>query len=163
MSWSTLRADGCPSSTAPRRSGVLFGRCRLTILPLPRPDSPSSRDAPIHGHITSLAVKRTHRKQGIATKLMLAAHEAMKDAFNAEYGGLWALRSQATHSLRHGYSDFFPRFSLQSLPTRTTDRQYRCTFEQATRLPNTCMASPLATFSMTSRLDTTQTARTRTT
>lgn len=30
---------------------------------------------PIRGHITSLAVLRTHRKLGLATKLMLAARE----------------------------------------------------------------------------------------
>jgi peptide alpha-N-acetyltransferase len=31
-----------------------------------------------HGHITSLAVLRTHRKLGIATKLMTAAQNAME-------------------------------------------------------------------------------------
>lgn len=30
---------------------------------------------PVHGHITSLAVARTHRKMGIAAKLMSAARE----------------------------------------------------------------------------------------
>ncbi len=29
----------------------------------------------MHGHITSLAVARTHRKLGLATKLMTAARE----------------------------------------------------------------------------------------
>ena len=28
-------------------------------------------DKPVHGHVTSLAVLRTHRKLGLATKLML--------------------------------------------------------------------------------------------
>lgn len=31
-----------------------------------------------HGHITSLAVLRTHRKLGLATKLMIAAQNAME-------------------------------------------------------------------------------------
>ncbi|GKB37568.1 N-terminal acetyltransferase A complex catalytic subunit NAA10-like protein [Tanacetum coccineum] len=31
-----------------------------------------------HGHITSLAVLRTHRKLGLATKLMAAAQNAME-------------------------------------------------------------------------------------
>ena len=35
-----------------------------------------------HGHITSLAVLRTHRKCGIATMLMKAAHYRMQEAFN---------------------------------------------------------------------------------
>lgn len=39
----------------------------------------------IHGHITSLAVLRTHRKCGIATKLMRQAHERMQEAFGAAY------------------------------------------------------------------------------
>eukprot|EP00878_Enallax_costatus_P015894 GHUV01016662.1.p1 GENE.GHUV01016662.1~~GHUV01016662.1.p1 ORF type:complete len:110 (+),score=26.41 GHUV01016662.1:166-495(+) len=30
---------------------------------------------PVHGHITSLAVARTHRKMGIAAKLMTAARK----------------------------------------------------------------------------------------
>jgi len=32
----------------------------------------------VHGHITSLAVLRSHRKMGLAAKLMLAAQEAMQ-------------------------------------------------------------------------------------
>jgi ribosomal protein S18 acetylase RimI-like enzyme len=33
--------------------------------------------AETHGHITSLAVARTHRKLGVATKLMEAARKAL--------------------------------------------------------------------------------------
>jgi peptide alpha-N-acetyltransferase len=43
---------------------------------------------PPHGHITSLAVLRTHRKCGIATKLMQQAHERMQEAFSAHYCSL---------------------------------------------------------------------------
>jgi len=42
----------------------------------------------IHGHITSISVLRTHRKLGIATKLMEAAHRAMKEVYDAEYVSL---------------------------------------------------------------------------
>eukprot|EP00741_Cyanophora_paradoxa_P012462 tig00020610_g12041.t1 len=46
-----------------------------------------------HGHITSLAVLRSHRKLGLATKLMNAAHRAMVDTFNAEYVSLHVRKS----------------------------------------------------------------------
>ncbi|KAI7844818.1 hypothetical protein COHA_001697 [Chlorella ohadii] len=42
----------------------------------------------VHGHITSLAVARTHRKLGLATKLMTAAHRAMEEVFGAHYCSL---------------------------------------------------------------------------
>lgn len=37
-----------------------------------------------HGHITSLAVLRSHRKLGLATKLMNATQRAMQQVFYAE-------------------------------------------------------------------------------
>lgn len=43
---------------------------------------------PPHGHITSLAVLRTHRKCGIATKLMKQAHARMQESFGATYVSL---------------------------------------------------------------------------
>eukprot|EP00456_Euglypha_rotunda_P020832 TRINITY_DN18079_c0_g1_i5.p1 TRINITY_DN18079_c0_g1~~TRINITY_DN18079_c0_g1_i5.p1 ORF type:complete len:209 (+),score=28.40 TRINITY_DN18079_c0_g1_i5:83-709(+) len=46
-----------------------------------------------HGHITSLSVLRSHRKLGIATKLMEAAHRQMKDVFKAEYVSLHVRKS----------------------------------------------------------------------
>jgi N-alpha-acetyltransferase 10/11 len=41
-----------------------------------------------HGHITSLAVAKTNRKCGIATKLMKFAHARMEESFQAEYCSL---------------------------------------------------------------------------
>merc|ERR1712039_232841 len=41
-----------------------------------------------HGHITSLAVLRTHRKLGIASKLMQASMNVMEETFDAEYVSL---------------------------------------------------------------------------
>lgn len=46
-----------------------------------------------HGHITSLAVLRTHRKLGLATKLMTAAQNAMETVHGAEYVSLHVRRS----------------------------------------------------------------------
>lgn len=42
----------------------------------------------VHGHITSLAVARTHRKLGIASKLMRASIAVMEECFNAEHVSL---------------------------------------------------------------------------
>jgi len=42
----------------------------------------------IRGHITSLAVLRTYRKMGLATKLMRASMKQMEETFNAEYVSL---------------------------------------------------------------------------
>jgi len=42
----------------------------------------------VHGHITSLAVLRSHRKLGLATKLMLAAQQAMEECFDADFVSL---------------------------------------------------------------------------
>lgn len=44
-------------------------------------------DAP-HGHITSLAVRRTHRRLGLAQKLMDQASRAMVECFGAKYVSL---------------------------------------------------------------------------
>jgi N-alpha-acetyltransferase 10/11 len=41
-----------------------------------------------HGHITSLAVMRTHRKLGLATKLMLASQRSMVEVYRAKYCSL---------------------------------------------------------------------------
>mmetsp|Transcript_13759 Transcript_13759/g.24693 ORF Transcript_13759/g.24693 Transcript_13759/m.24693 type:complete len:142 (-) Transcript_13759:697-1122(-) len=59
--------------------------------------------AQIHGHITSVAVLRSHRKLGIAKKLMLAAHCAMRDNFRAVYVSLHVRKSNA--AAKHLYID----------------------------------------------------------
>ncbi|KEF51951.1 acetyltransferase [Exophiala aquamarina CBS 119918] len=41
-----------------------------------------------HGHITSLSVMRTHRRLGIAEKLMRMSQRAMAEVFNANYVSL---------------------------------------------------------------------------
>ena len=52
-------------------------------------------ETPPHGHITSLAVLRTHRKLGIAAKLMRAAHDAMCGVYDAKYCSLHVRVSNA--------------------------------------------------------------------
>merc|ERR1711972_1051311 len=44
--------------------------------------------AEVHGHITSLAVLRSHRKLGLASKLMRSAMAAMEETFGAEHVSL---------------------------------------------------------------------------
>lgn len=47
-----------------------------------------TENQPPHGHITSLAVLRTHRKRGIATSLMRRSQMEMDTVFNAHYVSL---------------------------------------------------------------------------
>jgi hypothetical protein len=42
----------------------------------------------VNGHITSLAVARSHRRLGVASRLMQAAHRAMEEVFGAHYASL---------------------------------------------------------------------------
>lgn len=46
-----------------------------------------------HGHITSLAVKRSHRRLGLAQKLMDQSSRAMIECFNAKYVSLHVRKS----------------------------------------------------------------------
>lgn len=65
-----------------------LGRPRRYVLAKMEEDSPE-----VHGHITSLAVLRSHRKMGIAAKLMTAAQEAMEETFKAEFVSLHVRKS----------------------------------------------------------------------
>ena len=47
-------------------------------------DEDSEGTDEVRGHITSLSVLRTYRKLGIASKLMNAAHRAMKAVSNSK-------------------------------------------------------------------------------
>ena len=59
--------------------------------------------AEAHGHITSLAVLRSHRKLGVATKLMLATEADMRESFGAKYVSLHVRRSN--RAAIHLYKD----------------------------------------------------------
>ncbi|CAM1500577.1 Fc.00g097390.m01.CDS01 [Cosmosporella sp. VM-42] len=56
-----------------------------------------------HGHITSLSVMRTHRRLGIAEKLMRQSQLAMLETFQAKYVSLHVRVSNA--AARHLYED----------------------------------------------------------
>lgn len=43
---------------------------------------------PTHGHITSIAVLRTHRAFGIAKKLLMHSHSVMRDVYKVPYCSL---------------------------------------------------------------------------
>merc|ERR1712157_305023 len=66
---------------------------------------------PPHGHITSLAVLRTHRKRGIATMLMQRSQQEMSAVFHAKYVSLRVRKSNRaafhlyTKTLSYGIHD----------------------------------------------------------
>lgn len=69
-----------------------------------------------HGHITSLAVKRTNRRLGLAQKLMDQASRAMVECFNARYVSLHVRKSNrpALHlyqnTLKFEISEIEPKY-----------------------------------------------------
>jgi N-alpha-acetyltransferase 10/11 len=69
-----------------------FNKSRIVGYVLAKMEEDASE---VHGHITSLAVLRTYRKMGIAYRLMVAAHGAMRDTFNARYSSLHVRKSNA--------------------------------------------------------------------
>merc|ERR1712076_180071 len=73
-------------------------------------------DSVQHGHITSLAVKRSHRRLGLAQKLMDQASRAMVECFNAKYVSLHVRKSNraALHlyanTLKFQISEIEPKY-----------------------------------------------------
>nr|CAG4648890.1 EOG090X0DSH [Polyphemus pediculus] len=74
-----------------------------------------SEDEP-HGHITSLAVKRSHRRLGLAQKLMDQASRSMIESFNAKYVSLHVRKSNRaalnlyTNTLKFSISEIEPKY-----------------------------------------------------
>jgi ribosomal protein S18 acetylase RimI-like enzyme len=69
----------------------------------------------VHGHITSLAVLRSHRKLGLATKLMEASEKSMAETYDAEYVSLHVRKSnRAAFSL---YKETL-RFSIHEIENK---------------------------------------------
>jgi peptide alpha-N-acetyltransferase len=56
-------------------------------------DDEDAENQPPHAHITSLSVLRTHRKLGLATKLMNAAQRQMEQVYGAHYISLHVRKS----------------------------------------------------------------------
>ena len=73
-------------------------------------------DEVAHGHITSLAVKRSHRRLGLARKLMDQAARAMVDNFGAKYVSLHVRKSNRAalhlyqHSLKFSIYEIEPKY-----------------------------------------------------
>ena len=69
-----------------------------------------------HGHITSLAVKRSHRRLGLAQKLMDQTAQAMVETFNAKYVSLHVRKSNRaalnlyTQALKFQISEIEPKY-----------------------------------------------------
>lgn len=70
-----------PASTKPQKYPKVVGY----VLAKMEEDPP---DGVQHGHITSLSVMRTHRRLGIAERLMRLSQRAMAEVFNASYVSL---------------------------------------------------------------------------
>jgi len=69
-------------------------------------EDPGENDDP-HGHITSLAVKRSYRRMGVAQKLMDQSARAMIECFNAKYVSLHVrVSNRAALSLYQGVLGF---------------------------------------------------------
>lgn len=60
---------------------------------LAKMEEPEPNEESKHGHITSLAVKRSHRRLGLAQKLMNQASHAMVECFDAHYVSLHVRKS----------------------------------------------------------------------
>eukprot|EP00794_Sanderia_malayensis_P017714 gene17714-19485_t len=73
-------------------------------------------DEIVHGHITSLAVKRSHRRLGLARKLMEQAARAMVENFAAKYVSLHVRKSNRAAlklyktSLKFDIHDIEPKY-----------------------------------------------------
>ena len=69
-----------------------------------------------HAHITSLAVKRSHRRLGLAQKLMDQTAQAMVETFNAKYVSLHVRKSNRaalnlyTQALKFQISEIEPKY-----------------------------------------------------
>ena len=65
-------------------------RCRYVLAKM---EEETEDDDDRHGHITSLAVQRSHRRLGLAQKLMDQTARAMIEVFNAKYVSLHVRKS----------------------------------------------------------------------
>lgn len=100
---------------------TLQGVCPTSPCSWSRQSARREEDAEVvHGHITSLAVLRSHRKMGIAAKLMTAAQEAMEETFHAEYMSLHVRKSNRaafslyTQSLKFEIHDIEAKYYADS-------------------------------------------------
>lgn len=72
-------------------------------MPAPAPREDEEGQGTPHGHVTSLAVLRSHRKLGLATKLMQASMRAMVEVYEAVFCSLHVRESN--YAAFHLYKD----------------------------------------------------------
>jgi ribosomal protein S18 acetylase RimI-like enzyme len=96
LTWPQLSFVAVVRSSKPRKYPKVVGY----VLAKMEEDPP---DGIQHGHITSLSVMRTHRRLGIAERLMRLSQRAMAEVFNASYVSLH-VRMSNTAAL-HLYRD----------------------------------------------------------
>uniref|UniRef100_A0A2M3Z6V1 N-terminal amino-acid N(alpha)-acetyltransferase NatA n=1 Tax=Anopheles braziliensis TaxID=58242 RepID=A0A2M3Z6V1_9DIPT len=83
---------------------------------LAKMEEPEPGEESTHGHITSLAVKRSYRRLGLAQKLMNQASKAMVECFNAHYVSLHVRKSNRaalnlyTNSLKFKILEIEPKY-----------------------------------------------------
>jgi len=53
----------------------------------------NEKDAQIHGHVNSISVLRSHRRLGLAKKLMVLSQQAMSEIYKAKYVSLHVRKS----------------------------------------------------------------------
>jgi peptide alpha-N-acetyltransferase len=87
---------GDPSYVAPGEKVVGYVLAKME-------DDPEAQDKTPHGHITSLSVMRTYRRQGIAEKLMRQALYALTETFQSQYVSLHVRKSN--RAALHLYRD----------------------------------------------------------
>ncbi|KAK3792452.1 hypothetical protein RRG08_049151 [Elysia crispata] len=103
LSWPQL------SYVAEDQSGTIVGYVLAKMEEDPEDSVP-------HGHITSLAVKRSHRRLGLAQKLMDQASRAMVENFKAQYVSLHVRKSNRaalhlyTETLKFSISEIEPKY-----------------------------------------------------
>ncbi|KAH3666436.1 hypothetical protein WICMUC_005704 [Wickerhamomyces mucosus] len=89
-----IKADPSYISKGEKIVGYVLGKME---------DDPEAADKTPHGHVTSLSVMRTYRRQGIAEKLMRQALFALSETFKAEYVSLHVRKSN--RAALHLYRD----------------------------------------------------------
>ncbi|CAD7003900.1 N-alpha-acetyltransferase daf-31 [Ceratitis capitata] len=83
---------------------------------LAKMEEPEPGEESKHGHITSLAVKRSYRRLGLAQKLMNQASQAMVECFDAQYVSLHVRKSNRaalnlyTDSLKFKIIEIEPKY-----------------------------------------------------
>jgi len=87
-----------------------FGRCVGYVL---AKIDDETNDEKIHGHITSLAVARTYRKQGLAGRLMRASMRSMREVYTALYCSLHVRESNRAARTLYERSLKFERHKLE--------------------------------------------------